>query len=357
MRRRVQGPAFLLAIGAAACAALAAAKAVPPTQPQAKARYEKIVQAFLAGKWDDLKQAMPVPRPELNLLTPPQRADLDYVREAAAQCRPAWWKLAKGTSKETFRVTLWGRTFPVTYVPAAEGHVKVGTLAGVPEITVSWDPNALDSTEPADPSMRGHGFTAGDTAELGLWRTIADGHLFASLGLRTVAKLHQQDKMGLARYRLFRANLAALYHCSPRSRHAALVIHLAAFMPKYGASPMDGCRRAIGSLFVAEVLADPSRYPSLPLPRRVPATGAEATAAVHYKMRMNQGWSVAEDRALRQAVLAFATRNDKQVLQTGKVILPNGLVTMLEPEKDAELTPKRDAWVIEQLEKAMKSDR
>jgi len=356
MDRRMSAPSRLTVTALTVAAVVAwdvrsAAAGETPTQ-RARARCERIARAFLASRWDALRRELPVPEDERELLTPSQRKDLEYVRETLAQCRPAWWKAAKGTKRAKFRVQLWGRKLPVTYVPSEKPGLQMHTIAGVPEITVSWNPSPLDSTEPASRSARGGGFTLGDKAELGVWGTLANGYLYATLGLRKIRTLHEQDKAGFARYGVFRENAGTLYHGSPRARHAALTIYLGAFLPKYGADPYGGCRRAIGSMFVAEVLADPSRYPSLPLPRGAPSGGAEQAAAIHYRSHMAADGSVAEDRALREAILAFATKNDQTVLDSGKVVLPNALVTMLDPEKDGPLRPQRDAWVARQLRKA-----
>lgn len=68
------------------------------------------------------------------------------------------------------------------------------------------------------------------------------------------------------------------------------------------------------------------------MPKTRAADGAEEKLAEHFRGRPEkQGWSVAEDRALREAIKAFAAANDASVYQTGKVTLANRLAISLEP--------------------------
>jgi hypothetical protein len=344
---------FVVALLSAAAAAHAAGEA----REQAAQRYERIAQAFLNSKWTELAEALKMPTSQLRYLTAQQRADIHYIRKAASDCRPRWWKAAKGTKKAKFRVTLLGRTMLVTYSPAEKSSVNVQTLSGQQTIGVSWNPSPIDSEEPAVKSMAAHGCTAGDLADLTVWRTLADAQLMASMPVQTLSAVYNRDKDGFNRYRLFRTNVASLYHCSPKARHPALIGCLAAFMKKYGSGAMAGSSRAVGAMLIAHVLADPSKWPSLPPPQEAPADSAEEAVAVHLKMLVGKAWTVAEDKALREAVLAFSRKNNKYVLQYGRVVLPNGLVFMLEAAKDEPFQAKRNAWVTRQLAKAAKAGK
>jgi len=332
----------------------AAAEKPQPTKQQATQRCQRIVRAYLNSEWTELAEALPMSSKELALLTPEQRKDVQYVRKAAAECRPGWWQACKAGKETLIRPALWQRRFRAKYVPGPKYHAGVQTLGGLRLITLSWPASQMDSTAPADRSMAAHGCTAGDMADLNIRHVLANGYLLGSMPYETLAAVYKRDKTRFQRYQLFRGNVAALYHCSPRSRHAALIIDLAAFMARYGSGSMGGCARAVGSMLIAEVLADPSKWPSLPLPRNVPSSDAERRVAVHYKMRIGKAWTLAEDKALREATFAFAQKNDKEVLRSGKVVLPNKLTVALDPEKDEPFKAKRDAWVTEQLEKALK---
>ena len=58
------------------------------------------------------------------------------------------------------------------------------------------------------------------------------------------------------------------------------------------------------------------------------------------------------DRALRDAFKALGTTNPKDEWKLGIVKLANGQTVSLEPDKDAPLQAKRDAWVSAALIKA-----
>jgi hypothetical protein len=358
MGRRLTACAFVPAALLAAAAALSAPAAKPdePTKQDAARRHERIVKAYLDSRWDELAEATRVPTRERNLLTKPQREEIQYVRKAAGECRPAWWQACKRGKECLIRPTVWGRRLRLKYVPDTKTGWSSQPLGGRQLITVKWDPRKMDSAEPADASMAAHGCTAGDMADLSVQQMLAQSYVMGSMSPQRWMALYRKDKLGFQRYQIFQGNVAALYHCSPRSRHAALVIYLAAFMPKYGSGPLGGTRRAVGSMFVAKVLADPSKWPSLPVPRNVGEDDAEAKAAVFYKMRIGKAWTLDEDRALRAATLAFHKANGADLLRTGKVVLPNKLVVALDPQKDQPYKAKRDAWVAEQLKKARKAE-
>ncbi len=333
------------------------ALAAAPAKEQARQRYDRIAEAFLNSKWTELAEALKMPSGQLRYFTPQQRADIQYVRKTASECRPRWWKAAKSAKEAKFRVTLLGRTMLVAYTPGEKSNVNVQTIGGQQTIGVSWNPSPIDSRQPAVKSMAAHGCTAGDLADLTVWRTLANAQLMVSMPIRTLAALQERDKEGFQRYFLFRTNVAALYHCSPKARHAAMISYLAAFMDKYGSGPMAGSSRAVGAMLVAEVLAAPSKWPSLPLPQDAPAANAEEAVAVHLKMRVGKAWTIAEDRALRAATLAFSRKNNKQVIQYGKVVLPNKLTFMLDAAKDGPFKVKRNAWAAQQLHKAAKAGK
>jgi len=341
---------FLVAWGASGVGAAS----IEEAKEQARKEYQRMADAFLASDWSELAEALKMPAGQLRLLTPGQRADVAYVRKTAAECRPAWWKAAKSTTRRSFRVTLWGRPMAVVFTPAEKSNVNVQTTQGRRTIAVSWNPSPLDSTAPAGGEMAAHGCTAGDLADLTVWQTLANAQLMTSMPLKTLSAFYNRDKEAFQRYQLFRNNLAGLYHGSPRARHAALIVDLAAFMEKYGSGPLAGSRRAVGAMLIAVVLANPSKWPSLPLPETLAPDGAEQALAVHLKMRVGKAWTIAEDRALREATAAFHRKNTKQVLASGKVILPNRLTFYLAADADAACRPRRDAWVARQFAKARK---
>jgi len=68
---------------------------------------------------------------------------------------------------------------------------------------------------------------------------------------------------------------------------------------------------------------------------------------LHFLSKLNRKnqWTIAEDRAFRAAVRAFAVANEAKAFDTGKVILPNNLPIALVAADDAPLQAQRDKFV------------
>lgn len=349
------GRAGWIAAGLIGLAAGVAAGGAPVPR-EAQDRYDRIVQSYLKNRWEDLKEALKAPPKDLSGMTRQQRDDLVYVRKAYAECRPPWWDQSKSSGKFAFRPVLWGKTFTVTFDPTDEPGFHMQTRSGKLELSITWDALELDSTDPPkDHTMTGHGTKQGDMADMSLWINLSTAALMASFSMETLSAVfsNEQDKATFQRYQLFHGQLAALYHSSPRARHAGMVIYFSGFMKKYGTGATAGTRRAIGSMFLADLLADPSRWPSIHLPSSLPPDNAEGALAEHCIGQIDRNWTLAEDRALRDAALAFYKANvGKQVLKTGKITLPNKLAAMLEPDKDGPFKTQRDAWVMKHFEAA-----
>jgi hypothetical protein len=198
----------------------------------------------------------------------------------------------------------------------------------------------------------------GDQNCVNVWSTLGTAQIWKGMSLHAYAKLPDAEKLPISRYMSFRSQLATLYHTTPPGRRYGLHIYFAAFYHnKWGKGPMSGTRRANCAMLLAELLADPSKYPSLKLPRSLPAKHAEMALGQHFKHAIKRGavWTIAEDRAFREALKAFAAANGKAVEKTQQVRLPNKLVVHLDPETDNErFRAKRDAWVKERFDKAKK---
>jgi hypothetical protein len=124
-------------------------------------------------------------------------------------------------------------------------------------------------------------------------------------------------------------------------------------MEKYNQMPTVGSRKAAGALFLAEILANPAKYPSIRLPSALSEDGSEEKLAEHVRNKIEKhSWTIAEDKALREAIKSFAAANENGVLQSQKAVLPNKLAVSLDPEADKPLRSKRDAWLKLQFDKA-----
>ena len=303
--------------------------------------YDRIVWAYMDGQWEELASALAAANKSAAPLTPPQRADVAYVRQALAECRPAWWLSCKSDRKTPIRHTLWGKTFLATFDPLAKDGLNIRFEPSPRVLTLKWNGTKMDSRDKGE-----YGFLRGDMVNMSIWGTLGTAQVYALVPMDTLRSTDERSKLRLQRFLRFRSNVTALYHSGPPARRYALHIYLAAFLDQWGKGPLAGCRRAVGAMFLCELLSEPSKYPSLALPKSLPAEEAEKQLGRHYKFRIRRKshWTIAEDRSYREALKPFVGANGN-VLKTESVMLPNGLTLSLDDEKEAALRPKRDAWV------------
>jgi hypothetical protein len=271
-----------------------------------------------------------------------------YVRQAMEECRPAWWALVKAGKKVVIQPTVWGAAMTCTYDPAGKGSVQFQNTGREQVLTVTWPSADMDNPDPAE-----HGYSKGDLADLSVWSTLGTGQVWASVPPQALGT--DKDKTRVSRYVDFRGMVTGVYYGTPKARRWGLWLCLAYYMDKYAKVPTVESRKAIGAMFEAEVLANPAKYPSLKLPDSLPADGIESKLAEHFRgLIERRSWTIAEDKALREAIKAFAAVNDKTVLQAEKITLPNGLVHMIDTDADAPFRAKREAWLKAQFDKAGK---
>jgi len=323
------------------------------TKVDAGELYSKITDAYMTGKFDELKTSLAQSIRLMRHFTAQQRVDILYVRKALAECRPKWWDACKAGKKTFIKQPIFGKTAHVAYDPEGKEGLRVKSDMGVLVAEVSWDPKSMDSTEKGM-----YGFPKGDIVCGGIWSNIATARLWLSMPLKLMQKMDDRDKLQLTRYMSFRTNLAALYYTTPSSRRYFMHIYFAAFYyDNWGKGEVSGARRAVGAMIMSEILKDPSRYPSLKLPKKLDAEKAEEKLGQHYKVvcHRNRPWTIAEDRQMRAAIKSFAAAANQTVFKTEKVILPNKLVFAIDAKVDETIRAKRDAWIKKQFDKANSS--
>ena len=310
--------------------------------------YDRIAWAYMDGQWEELASALTAAERSGASLTPSERADVAYVRQDLAECRPAWWLSCKSDRKTAIRHMLWGKPFPATFDPAAKQGLNMRFGRSERTATLKWNGTEMDSRDKGE-----YGFLLGDMVNMSAWGMLGTAQVYASVPMDTLRSADERSKMRLQRFLTFRGNVTSLYHSGPPGRRYALHIYLAAFLDRYGKGPLAGCRRAVGAMLMCEVLREPSRYPSLALPKSLAAEDAEKQLGRHFKFRIgrNSHWTIAEDRSYGEALKAFVGANGN-VLDTETVILPNRLAFSLDDEKDASLRPKRDAWIKSRFDAA-----
>jgi hypothetical protein len=326
--------------------------AAAPTKADALELYNKIVGEYLQGDWEALDKDFRAPAREFGLMTPAQKQDIAYVHQVLAECRPPWWVQVKAGQAGPFRATVWDQPLTIVFDPKGKGGISISNKGGGAEITASWTPAGVEN-----PAQAEHGFTVGDLVAVGIWQNMGMAATNAGVSPQEFQALcaTAADKARFQAFINFRDFLTAVYYGTPGSRRWQVWLSLHAFGGEAGKDPNNAPIRAIGSWYLAEVLQNPSKYPSVKLPEKLSGDGAEELMAAYLKSKMvRDEWTLAEDKTLREATKQFAIANDKSVLQYLKVMLPNRLVFSFRKEEDAILLSKRDAWIKQQLDKAAK---
>jgi hypothetical protein len=321
-------------------------------EPQQSDSYRRIVEAYLDGKWDELDLALLSAADRIAALSAAQQDDMAYIRAAREECHPPWWNLCKAEKKVQFRPNVWGKTLNVTYVPDGQRGVQVQYHNADAAFTVTWPADEMDN-----PAAFDRGFTKADANAAEVWTSLGTARVWSQTSGRLLAGMGEKEKLRMARRQDFRRNLTALYYGSPKSRRWSLLVDLLTWSEKeYADLPVAGSRKAVGAMFLAEVLANPAKYPSLPLPKSLDAAGAEEAVARHYRHVIDrQSWTLAEDRSLREAIKKLAAANDANVYQTERVTLANKLTVSVDPAADGPLREKRDAWLKERFDATAKN--
>ena len=344
--RLISLSALLLAFACCAAPAAEQEKAVP-AEGKGDELLARVTSAYMGGNWEDLDAALAAAaKPAaMKTLSKAQKADVDYVRQAMAECRPAWWNTLKAGKKASFAVTAWGRAADVVCDPdAKKSTVQVPGGNAKPKLTYGSDMNTIDNPDHAE-----HSYTKGDLAGVGVWQSIGGTAVgLAALSQRSVQGImSDKDKLRLGIYLDFRGNLTVLYYGTPTVRQWGLWLYLAAYMEKNSKADIVNSRKAAAGALVAEVLKSPEAYPFFALPDSLPDEGAEGKLALHFlsKLNRNKPWTLAEDRAFRAAVKNLALANEQKAFDTGKVALPNGQAVALMAADDAPLQAERDKFV------------
>jgi hypothetical protein len=322
------------------------AQTQPSTAPASELMV-RVSEEYLSGKWDDLEKELKAPAKDFAGLSAGEQADVKYIRQTLSECRPAWWAKVKTGKKVSFQAALWGRTLNCTYDPNTSGVQVKSTPTSVQSVTFGWPAADMDNPEHAE-----HGFSKGDLNNLGVWANVSFAQVLAGVPSGALAN---RDQTPLERFIDFRGCLAGIYYGTPKARRWGLWLCLAYHMDKYAKAPTVEARKAIGAMFMAEVLAHPQKYPSLKPPASFPTEAVESKLADHFRNLIEkQTLTLAEDMALREAIKAFAVANEKTVYPAGKVAIAPALTHMLDADQDAPFRAKRETWLKEQFEKAGK---
>lgn len=313
----------------------------PPLDP-----YGRVVDAYLSANWDELDEALKAK--ELNALTGSKKLDVAYVKTATAETRPAWWKTAKAGKEVNIRTTIWGRPLVADYVPADKPNLNMNFTNEKWDFKINWPPTEMDNKNHAE-----HGFTKGELCNLTIWQTLGCAYAYSTVNTMDLVRMNDSEKQRLAVQVELMGNLAGAYYGDPRARRWAFYLGMHFYQDKYAKAQNVMARKTLGAFFIAEVLSNASKYPSIKFPEKLEAAKAEEKLglAVHQHIEKN-GWTLAEDRQLRESLLKF-TNSASTVFKSNTLNLPGGTLS-LDNKADATHMQKRDAWVKKQFDRVVK---
>lgn len=327
---------------------------------EAQSCYEQMVDTYLhfdVKAWDTACKAS---LKFTGSFTAQQKADIAYMRRAAQEYRPDWWKSTKSSTSVSFPVTIWGKTFTANYRPSAGlGYSGIFDFdeAGRPVIVLSWQAHVVDSTKPLEgDAAAAHQMKEGDEAEAIIWHEL--GHNFVSLGfdLNQLIELYKKYQILYNSLHEFYADTTALYHCSPPGRKATFLIRISGLHWNDVNDEHVRGSMGIGSYLLANVLSDPAKWPSFHLPTTVPETDAERKCILYMYEHLDPQYTLDEDRNLRELIGNLYRKQGASIFRSkGTISLPNKLEYKMTPSEDRDLQVKRDAWVAATLKKAIDS--
>lgn len=350
-------------------AATASAPADPRAQKLAEGKrkagecYKQAVDAYMSGKWNALETFLKDSKKyQINsYMTRRQRADLMYVRKAAKEHRPKWWKKCRSSSNTSFPARIWNKKFIANYMPtesigfAAPIDIHKGRI----RVIVSWQPNLVDNPKPAKGFLaKRYGIKKGDIGEVVVWHELGHNFIMHFSDPKNVITLFRKHFMMYLHIQEFCSDMTALYHCSPRARLATLLIRLDSLEWYREVECHARGAHGIGAILLTHFLEKPDKWPSIHLPPEVPKEDVERKTIIYVYEHIDPKWTLAEDKALRELVKKFMWSKAKFVLRKkGEIRLANGLKFKLMATDDRDHQPKRDAWVTEKLKAAIKSGR
>ncbi len=329
-------------------------------QAAAAEYYKKVLTAYMMDQWPEFADLVKTWNTHNQYMTPEMRVNGMYMRSSAAEFRPAWWKNCLSTSNVSFTATIWGRNFTANYRPTDElGAQRSYIGKDRIDVIVSWRPNFVDNPKDADGGLsKVHSIKKGNIGETIVWHELGHNYITSFLPINQVIDLYDNHEKLFEHLQEFYADLTAIYHCGPRARLATLMIRLDDIESGRELEGHSRASYAIGSLLLSEILGNPAKWPSFHFPGQVPAKDIERNTIIYMYENIDPGYTLAEDRAIRELVSKFIGSQGEQVLRSkGEFKLSNKLSFQLMEPGDREFAAKRDAWVKDQLAKCIKDGR
>jgi len=318
-----------------------------------------IIDLYMHNKWTELNKELRSTGRHMAYMTRDNRVAVGYIRQAAKDHRPAWWKSCRSSSNTSFMASIWGRKVWANYVPTEMlgGSGPVDVRNGKLLVVVTWKPSMVDSTKPARGYLsKRHGLTQGDVAEAIVWHELGHNYVSSFLPLKHVMELYENHYMLYEHLQEFYAEMTALHHSSPLARRVTLLFRTERLDEYRESDAHTRMAHAIGAMILAEVLSKPEDWPSFRLPPEVPETSIERRTIIYMYDNLDPNMTFAEDKAIREYCLKFIrTRGDYVLKNKGLIPLASKIPFKLMIGDDRENEPKREAWVKQKLQEAIKA--
>ncbi len=357
--KATSGPAVKTASGPASSSPTSASAPAVPLTPAQEAM-NKAATLYLKNDPAAFNEAYKAATKLANL-TPAQRGDLTYMHDAMAGHHPNWWLNCRSSTNVSFQATIWGKNFAANYMPddMLGMQAPVGVKNGKIAVIVCWKPSMVDSPKAAEGYFAERfGMTKGDLAEAIVWHELGHNYVTCFLPLDVVLKLYDEFPQIFSTVQEFYADMSALYHSSPHARLATMAMRIDGIEDNRDEEAHNRASQGIGSLLLTNWLMEPAKWPSIHFPPAIPPDEIERRSITYVYGHIDVGWTVAEDRALRELVKKYMeTKGDSTLRSKGEVQLPNKLSFKMIATDDRDLQKKRDAWVAAQLKSLIDSGR
>jgi hypothetical protein len=334
-----------------------AAPAKEPAPAKPLTFYDKLVQQYMQSHLTELDASLKETRAHDAEMSADQKADIAYIRKAAGEYRPAWWKNTLSSKNITFTATIWGKAFKANFMPseALGGEMSEPDENGRILTVVTWQPHLVNSAKPLEGEREeAHKLLECDEGEAIVWHELGHNYVAQSLPPDQVKKLYTEYRLLFSALQEFYADMTALYHCSPQGRKAVLMVRTPGLDWNEVNDPHCRAANAIGAWILAQVLAEPAKWPSFRLPAKLPKADVERRVILFMYRHLDTAYSLDEDRNFRESVASFMRTKGASVLKKkGTVTLNNNLDFKLMTAEDRELQTKRDAWVSAELTKGI----
>jgi hypothetical protein len=326
--------------------------------------YVDFVRRYLAGDWNTLAADLVAKQKEIAALPEGNRADLTYIKQALAECRPAWWDQVKRGKPLQFTQAVWGQPVKISFTPAETAAFQgVSAVNGGNINRVAWSPSDMDAVgavpvEYSELIMEGPtNITRGDGLDYTIWRILATAQFIQKND--TGKKLPEPENSQYLRAQGFWQAVTASYYCTPAARRLALM-RGAQFLHKDASDePNSIAQRTLGAAFNIELkthFADYRTLLKLHSVFQVITTDDNAEFYCcynnYYRFIQDTSFSLAEDRRIREFVKQLAEANS--IWTNPEILLPGKQVMELDRDKDQALQIQRIHYLRSNIDPAPK---